>query len=422
MYKKQVIVIVIVLCYNVQKDNEKNDKSRFVMSEHHHTHEHNYENCCSNHTPDNHGCGECGHEHFNEHKAETILKIVFSAALFIAGYIIEDFTGLPDYVFLLCYCVSYILVGFAIIRNALEGLLKGRIFDENSLMTIASIGAFILGEYTEGVAVMLLFNIGEFVQGLSVARSRKSINAILDKKHQGYELPRHYDNEESVTEQLITKFARIYTPVICVLSLLIFVIPPLLFKQSWGEWLHRGLAALVVGCPCAIVISVPICYSAGIGACSKNGLFVKNTSIMDKIPNCDTVVSYEENKSVDDIMVLQNNSHNIIYIGKHDTDVTALETANVSIAVGEDATALAVEAADIVASDEASLDLSVIKRIGKRTHKIALENIAFSIGIKVIILVLDVLLAKEIPMWFAIFGDIGVCLLAIANSARALRK
>lgn len=392
------------------------------MSEHHHTHNHNYENCCENHTPDNHGCGECGHEHFNEHKTETILKLVFSTLLFVAGYIISKKSFVPDFVSLLCFCVSYILVGFKVVRNSVEGLLKGKIFDENSLMTIASVGAFVLGEYTEGVAVMLLFNIGEFVQGLAVGRSRKSIEKILDTKHQGYELPRHYDNEESKTEQMITRFARVYTPAICAIALLILVIPPLLLHQSWSEWVHRALAALVVGCPCAIVISVPICYSAGIGACSNMGVFVKNTSTMDKIFDFDTVVTYDDNKSIDDIKVMQNNSENVVYIGKYDSDTTSMEAADLSIAVGEDCSAAAVEVADIVASNESKLNIEAIKGIAKRVHIIAMENIVFSILIKLIILILDVILAKEIPMWFAIFGDIGVCLIAIANSARALKK
>lgn len=392
-----------------------------LMSEHHHSHEHNYENCCSNHTPDNHGCGSCGQDHFNEHKKENIIKIVASAVLFVAGYIAMQVVKAPElkFVYMLCFAVSYMLVGFSVVRNAIEGIIKGRIFDENFLMTFASIGAFVIGEYSEGVAVMLLFAIGEFIQGLAVSKSRESIDSILEQKHQ-YTLPKHYDNVESKTELLITKFARIYTPAICLIALLIVVIPPLFLKAEWHQWLHRGLAALVVGCPCAIVISVPICYSAGIGACSRKHIFVKNTATLDEIDKCDTFITFEDNKSIDDIKVLQNSGAKVVYFGKGHSDVTSMESADISVAVGEDCTGEAVEVADMVMINHNDTNIEAVKHIAKKVHNIAMENIVFSILVKVVILVLDVILAKELPMWFAIFGDIGVCLIAIANSARAI--
>lgn len=387
---------------------------------HNHTHNHNYENCCENHTPDNHGCGCCGDDHFKEHKKEVLIRIIISIVFFVAGYIIGEFTQISEYVYLICYIVAYLTVGFNVVKNAVESVVHGRIFDENFLMSVASIGAFVIGEYTEGVAVMLLFTVGEFVQGAAVSRSRREIDRIFDEKHESYTLPRHYDNEESKTEQMITKFARIYTPVICIISVLIAVIPPLLMGGEWSEWLHRGLAAIVVGCPCAIVISVPLCFSAGIGACSADGVFVKNTQTLDEINDCDTVITYKDDKSVDDVKVLQNNGHRVIYLGKGINDIPMLEAADVSAAVGEDCTAQSVEAADMVILKENDGAVEVVKKTAKKVHNIALENIYFSILIKAIILVLDVVLAREIPMWFAIFGDIGVCLIAVANSARAI--
>lgn len=391
------------------------------MSEHNHSHhEHNYENCCDNHTPDNHGCGCCGEDHFNEHKKETLSKIIISAVFFAAGYIFSEFTSLPSFIYLVCYLISYLMVGFDIVRDAADSVFHGRFFDENFLMSFASIGAFAIGEYTEGVAVVLLFTIGEFVQGLAVSKSRKSIDKIFEQKHDTYTLPRHYDNEESRTEQMITKFARIYTPAICIIAVAVVVIPPLFLKAEWHEWLHRGLAALVVGCPCAIVISVPLCYSAGIGACSKDNIFVKNTSTMDEINSCDTVVTYLENKSIDDIKVLQNNGHKVIYLGKGHDDLTMLEAADIAVAVGEDCTGDAVNLADMVMINYYDNAIDDTKRIAKKIHNIAMENIYFSVAVKLVILILDVVLAKSIPMWFAIFGDIGVCLLAVANSARAI--
>ncbi len=392
------------------------------MSEHNHAahHEHNYENCCDNHTPDNHGCGCCGEDHFNEHKKETLTKIIISAVFFAAGYIISEFTELPNYVYLVCYLISYLMVGFDIVRDAADSAIHGRFFDENFLMSFASIGAFAIKEYTEGVAVVLLFTVGEFIQGLAVSKSRKSIDKIFAQKHKTYTLPRHYDNEESHTERMITKFARLYTPVICVIAVAVMVIPPVFLKADWQEWIHRGFAALVVGCPCAIVISVPLCYSAGIGACSKDNIFVKNTSVMDEINACDTVVTYDDNKSIDDIKVLQNNGHRVIYLGKGHNDLTMLEAADIAVAVGEDCTGDAVNLSDMVMINYSDSAIDDTKAVAKKIRAIAMENIYFSIIVKLVILVLDVLLEKSIPMWFAIFGDIGVCLLAVANSARAI--
>ena len=312
------------------------------------------------------------------------------------------------------------MVGFDIVRDAADSVIHGRFFDENFLMSFASIGAFAIKEYTEGVAVVLLFTIGEFVQGLAVSKSRKSIDLILSQKHKTYTLPRHYDNEESRTERMITKFARIYTPAICIIAIAIVVIPPLFFKAEWHEWLHRGFAALVVGCPCAIVISIPLCYSAGIGACSKDNVFVKNTSTMDEINSCDTIVTYKEDKSIDDIKVLQNNGHKVIYLGKGHGDLTMLEAADIAVAVGEDCTGDAVNLADMVMINYFDNAIDDVKKNAKKIHAIAMENIYFSVAVKLVILILDVVLAKSIPMWFAIFGDIGVCLLAVANSARAI--
>lgn len=393
------------------------------MSEHNHAshHHHNYEHCCDNHTPDNHGCGCCGEDHFNEHKKENIAKISISIVFFVLGYVISEFTELPTFAYTACYLISYLMVGFGVVRDAVEGVIHGRILDENFLMTVASIGAFAIKEYTEGVAVMLLFNIGEFVQGLAVSRSRSSIDKIFAEKHETYTLPRHYDNEESFTEKAITKFARVYTPAICIIAVAIVIIPPLFLKAEWHEWLHRGLAAIVVGCPCAIVISVPLCYSAGIGSCSGNSVFVKNTSTMDEINNCDTIITYEENKSIDDIKVLQNNGHKVIYLGKGINDLTMLEAADIAVAVGEDCTGDAVNIADMVIIENYDNAIEDTKKTAKQIKKLALENIYFSILVKAIILLLDVILAQKIPMWFAIFGDIGVCLLAVANSARAIK-
>lgn len=386
----------------------------------HDTHNHNYEHCCDNHTPDNHGCGCCGDYHFNEHKNQMIASIIISGIFFIIGYVVDEFTQLPNQIYLICYIISYLIVGFKVMRNAVDSIIHGRIFDENFLMSVVGIGAFAMKEYNEGVAVMFLFCVGEFIQGLAVSRSRRSIDAIFEKKNKAFTLPRHYDNRESKTELLITKFARIYTPLICIIAVGIVVIPPLFMNEQWYEWLHKGLAALVISCPCAIVISVPLAYSAGIGACSASSVFVKNTDTIDEINGCNTIVSYKDDMGFDDIKVLQNNGHKVMYLGNGKNDLTMMEGADIAVAAEDDCTAQAVELADAVILGDFDNAVENIKKISKKVRTIALENIYFSIFVKFVILVCDVLLAKELPMWFAIFGDIGVCLLAVANSARII--
>ena len=153
------------------------------MSEHNHnTHNHNYEHCCDDHTPDNHGCGCCGEDNFNEHKRQMFTSIIISAVFFVLGYVLSEFTSLPYQTYLVCYAVSYLVVGFKVMCNAVDSIIHGKIFDENFLMSVVGIGAFAIGEYSEGVAVMLLFAVGEFVQGLAVSRSRRSIDKIYDEK------------------------------------------------------------------------------------------------------------------------------------------------------------------------------------------------------------------------------------------------
>lgn len=393
------------------------------MVEHNHnhdTHNHNYDNCCDNHTPDNHGCGCRSDNHFNEHKKQMLASIVISGFFFALGYVFHEYTQLPGQVYLVCYVISYLAVGFKVMCNAVDSIIHGRVFDENFLMSVVGIGAFAMKEYTEGVAVMFLFCVGEFIQGLAVLRSRRSIDAIFEKKNNNFILPRHYDNKESKTELLITKFARIYTPLICIIAVAIVVMPPLCMNGEWHEWIHRGLAALVISCPCAIVISVPLAYSAGIGACSSSSVFVKNTDTIDEINSCDTIITYDDDKSLDDIKVLQNNGHKVIYFGNGDNDLTMMEGADIAVTAEDNCTAQSVELADVVVLGDFDNSLCNAKRIAKKVRIIALENIYFSIFVKLIILVCDVLLAKELPMWFAIFGDIGVCLLAVANSARII--
>jgi cation transport ATPase len=287
-------------------------------------------------------CG-CDPAAFNEYKKQMLVKIAISAVSFIVGYIVSEFTSLPDFVYLICFTISYIVVGFQVVRDAIELLLDGNVFNEYLLISVVSIGALAIREYHEGCAVMLLFAIGDFLQSLAVSKSQDKINKmIVDSDVSDEEVNNEQSNlsklENEVngtgsTNRFITRFAQWYTPIVFAIAIAVILIPPIFFDGEWKEWIYRGLSALVVGCPCAIVISVPLSFYFGIGA----------------------VVKDEKNGEF----------------------------------------------------------------YAKRASSIAKQNIVLTLAVKLAVLVLVVFLNRELPMWFAVFSDIGICLVAILNSVRS---
>lgn len=347
--------------------------------------------CCAEGHVHSDGCGcGCDHDHENIDKAAFYKKIGFGIFFFVVGILFEklmpqitangffaQYPQIPEYISLLSFGLSYIIVGFSIIREAVEGIIKGNIFNENFLMAIASIGAFAIKEYSEGCAVVLLYTIGEFLQGMAVAKSRGSIRNMLEQKPEAVNVLRNGETVEvspeevevgeliivkpgekiyldgvitegtaevdmaeltgesipvsmspgeqvlsgsvnidgaltvrvekpysestvskimsmlesaqdkkSHAEKFITRFAKIYTPVVCVIALGIMLIPPLFMHGSWSEWIYRGLSALVVSCPCAIVISVPLSFFGGLGTCSREGVLVKGGNHLEMLAKC----------------------------------------------------------------------------------------------------------------------------------------
>lgn len=363
----------------MKKVNEKITKDS-CSTHHHDCHDHDECHCTEHHHHD--GCCDCGHEHGGEvNKKVFWTKIIIGAILFITGDILSDMEGVNIVFPFLCFLVTYLVVGFDIIKQAVKGLLKGNIFNENFLMTIASFGAFAIGEFSEGCAVVILYTIGEFLQNLAIGKSKKSISDMLkskpdevtvirDNQHikvdpndvkvgeifivepgqkididgvvvsgdsqvdmqalTGESIPtsvssgddvlsgsvnidgllkvkatkhfsestvakivemiEHSENKKSHAEQFITRFAKVYTPIVCLASLLIILIPPLFLGGQWSEWIYRGLSALVVSCPCAIVISVPLSIFGGIGACSKQGILVKGSNYLEMLSKCNVGV------------------------------------------------------------------------------------------------------------------------------------
>lgn len=299
---------------------------------------------------------------------KLLVKIIAALLLFVAAIFCDDLKIVQAVLFLL----SYFLVGWPILQKAVKNLFYGQVFDENFLMAIATVGAFALGEYSEGVAVMLFYQIGEFFQNYAVNKSRKSISRLMDirpdyanltkgKKVErvapeevkpgdvimvtsgekipldgevvrgnslvdtsaitGEAVPREVSvgddvvsgcvnlsgvlyikvsrefgqstvakildlvenasSKKAPVEQFITKFARYYTPAVVISAILIAAVPPLLGSSiGFGGWIYRALTFLVISCPCALVISVPLSFFGGIGAASRNGILVKGSNYL----------------------------------------------------------------------------------------------------------------------------------------------
>ena len=299
---------------------------------------------------------------------KLLVKIIAALLLFVAAIFCDDLKIVQAALFLL----SYFLVGWPILQKAVKNLFYGQVFDENFLMAIATVGAFALGEYSEGVAVMLFYQIGEFFQNYAVNKSRKSISGLMDirpdyanltkgKKVErvapeevkpgdvimvtsgekipldgevvrgnslvdtsaitGEAVPREVSvgddvvsgcvnlsgvlcikvsrefgqstvakildlvenasSKKAPVEQFITKFARYYTPAVVISAVLIATVPPLLGSSiGFGGWIYRALTFLVISCPCALVISVPLSFFGGIGAASRNGILVKGSNYL----------------------------------------------------------------------------------------------------------------------------------------------
>lgn len=315
-------------------------------------------------------------EEEKERKREIGL-LIMGGIIFFVGV----FTNLvPPWEFIVFF-ISYILLGADVVIKAVKNIFRGNVFDENFLMALATIGAFAIGQYPEGVAVMLFYKVGESFQSYAVNKSRRSISALMDIRPDyanlkinneirkvspeeiniddiivvkagekvpldgvviegksmintsaltGESLPVKVEKgsdilsgsinnngvleikvnkrfEESTvskildlvenaisnkaeTENFITKFAKYYTPVVVIVALGLAMIPPLLFKNPWNDWIYRALVFLVVSCPCGLVISIPLGFFSGIGTASKSGLLIKGSNYLESLSKTETVV------------------------------------------------------------------------------------------------------------------------------------
>ena len=310
---------------------------------------------------------------------KRLVKIILALILFICALIIKfENVWINNGIFI----ASYIIVGFDILRKALRNIFRGKVFDENFLMSIATIGAFGIGEFPEAVAVMLFYQIGELFQSFAVDKSRKSISNLMDirpdyanlyragneekvdpdeikigdtiiikpgekvpldgkiiegkttldtKALTGESMPRaakegdeilsgcinlngvikvevtkeygestvskildlveNASCKKSKSENFITKFAKYYTPIVVIIAVILAIVPPLVIKgEAFSDWVYRALSFLVVSCPCALVISIPLSFFGGIGGASKMGILIKGSNYLEALAKIEIVV------------------------------------------------------------------------------------------------------------------------------------
>lgn len=310
---------------------------------------------------------------------KEIIKIVIALILFLVALIVPLENQLINNGL---FVISYLIVGLEIVLKAIRNIFKGKVFDENFLMAIATIGAFVIGEYPEAVAVMLFYQIGEAFQDYAVDKSRKSIISLMDIRPDfaniqrngkidkinpeevnvgdiivvkpgekvpldgiivkgtsmidtsaltGESVPKEIKEQDEIlsgcinengvlevkvtkkfgestaskildlvenasskkskSENFISKFAKYYTPIVVVTAVLLAIIPPMIFNRAeWIEWIHRALTFLVVSCPCALVISIPLGFFGGIGGASKIGVLIKGSNYLEALSNTEIMV------------------------------------------------------------------------------------------------------------------------------------
>lgn len=643
---------------------------------HEHEHEHHHDSCCGHDHEHghSHGCG-CGCSHDHKHDEDDsmviITRLIAGGVLFIGGLLFKF-----DYNILL-FIAAYVILGYDVVINGIKSLFKNGIFSEHFLMTIASLGAFALGDYADGCAVMLLYQIGEFFCDTASEKSEKSIRELIDVKPEyanlvtesgtkkikpeelrtgdivtvstGEKIPSdgvviegktrldtssmtgesdyslvntgdevisgtincdslikvkitkpysesgvskvvkmldEIDKNKSSSEKFITVFAKYYTPIVILLALLTFLVPTLIFGGGFRDWGYRALVFLVVSCPCALVISVPLAFYSANGCASKYGMLIKGSLAIEKLSKLKIVafdktgtltvgsfrleaircqgikaealetlayseyysthplsdallneykksvgkdidasrisdyteiggkgisvkidgksvlvgnekimrdnridfspadskftVSYlavdgkyvgyaeftdgikpEAKDAIDELKKMKitpallsgdkmnsvkavasalgidevhyellpqdkvsiikgfKSQGNVAFTGDGINDAPVISCSDVGIAMGLNGSDAAIEASDMVllSDDISRIPLSV--KISKRTMKIVMENIVFSIGIKVLIMVLGAL--GYAGLCLAVFGDVGVSIIAVINSLRAMK-
>ena len=336
---------------------------------------------------------------------KVLIRIIIAAVLIIAF----SFLLLEGYIRFICYMVPYLVIGYDVLRKAIKGILNRQVFDENFLMAVATVGAIALGDYKEGVSVMLFYQIGELFQSYAVGKSRRNISELMDIRPDyanvekdgeleqvdpdevevgtvivvqpgekvpidgvitegsstlntsaltGESLPReakagdevisgcinmtgllkiqttrefgestvskilelveNSSSRKSRSENFISKFARYYTPAVCYGALALAILPPIVrilalgLAPEWGDWIYRALTFLVISCPCALVISIPLSFFAGIGGASHEGVLVKGSNYLETMAQTKYVVFDKTGTMTQGVFEVSGVHHNTI--------------------------------------------------------------------------------------------------------------
>lgn len=635
------------------------------------------DSCCINLNEDKkHSHSKKSNNKFLEYFKDNLLLII-GTIIYIVALVYKNNENLLS---VILFGISYLIIGGSVLLSAIKNIFRGQVFNENFLMSIATIGAFFIGEYPEAVAVMLFYQIGEVFQGYAVNKSRKSISSLMNIRADyanllkedteikvspeevnindvivikpgervpldgiilegtsfidtsaltGESVPREVtvgneilsgsinnsgvlkvkvdkefgestvarilelvenaSSKKAPTEKFISKFAKIYTPIVVIIALLVAVIPPILIKDAtFSSWIYKALSILVVSCPCALVVSIPLGFFSGIGAASKKGILVKGGNYLEALKNSEIVIfdktgtltkgvfkvtdinpknitkeellevtamgelysnhpiaisilkaygkdinkeyiknykeisghgievtikennvllgnsklmkskniNYEEVDSigtivhvaindeykgnivisdeikenvkeelkelkkfgikktimltgdiknvankvaeaigidevysellpadkvskVENILNSKSKKGKVLFVGDGINDAPSLARADIGVAMGGIGSDAAIEAADVVLMKDNIKELSEAIKISRKTNKILWQNIIFSLGIKVLVMLLVVLGLTN--MWVAVFADVGVTLIAVLNSMRIIR-
>lgn len=240
-------------------------------------------------------CDDCMEEHSHHHHhgfdKVMVVRLAIAAAFLIAGMVLGEGKALYA---LIAYILCVLLAGYDVFLAAVAHIFHKKIFDETLLMSIVAIAAIIIGEAKEGAMVMFLYQLGELFQGYAVARVRHNIEDLMENRSpEATEVlagVRSSDRERGSTEKFISKFCRIYTPVVLGIALLVAILVPVITGGTVVDGIYKALVVMVIACPCAIVISVPLSYFAGIGGATRIGILFKNTGAMDAISHTQSVI------------------------------------------------------------------------------------------------------------------------------------
>ena len=239
-------------------------------------------------------CDDCMAEHHHDHHGfDTVMvwRLITAVAFFIGGAVAES--TLPQLALGL-NAAAILCAGYDVFIKAVANIIRRRLFDESLLMSVVAVASMIIGEASEGASVMILYQLGELFQGYAVAKVRQNIEGLMENRSPEASAAlaevRSDKGPKGRTEEFITHFAHFYTPVVLAIALVITVISPLVLHTTISEGVYRALVLMVIACPCAIVISVPLSYFAGLGGATRQGILFKNTCAMDDVARAKAVV------------------------------------------------------------------------------------------------------------------------------------